>query len=251
MEKVLRYSVLRYSPSLLSGEKINLGIVFSEESTGYHSFYYARNLSRINSFDDEIDIPVLKDFLIGIEEEVAGDWFSTGFDIDSFIRFYINDYKFDSTQAILYHDLEEMITTLKKTYFRFDFSKQERPDKKADQRRIVELINAAGLKPRQNRKVFGAYNENITFDIVTDDYYVKLFDFDDKDIRRCINSAKSWAWNCNHTKDKEIFIIYRYSNIDPLRMQEFSIINQIFRETKAIFLSIDDADEQVFRKHIS
>lgn len=125
MEKVLRYSVLRYSPSLLSGEKINLGIVFSEESTGYHSFYYARNLSRIKSFDDEIDIPVLKDFLVGIEEEVAGDWFSTGFDIDSFIRFYINDYKFDSTQAILYHDLEEMITTLKKTYFRFDFSKQE------------------------------------------------------------------------------------------------------------------------------
>ena len=35
MEKLLKYSVLRYMPSKLSGEKINLGILFSEENTGY------------------------------------------------------------------------------------------------------------------------------------------------------------------------------------------------------------------------
>lgn len=131
MEKILKYSVLRYSPSLLSGERINLGIVFSEETTGYHSFYYAQNLSRIKRFDDELDLSVLKELLMGIEEEVEGDWFDKEFSIDSFVKFYINDYRFDDPQAIIYQDLEETITSLKKAYFRFDYSKAERPDRKS------------------------------------------------------------------------------------------------------------------------
>lgn len=32
MEKILKYSVLRYSPSSVSGEKINLGIIFFDET---------------------------------------------------------------------------------------------------------------------------------------------------------------------------------------------------------------------------
>lgn len=251
MEKILKYSVLRYSPSALAGERINIGIVFSEEATGYHSFYYAQNLSRIKRFDDELDLSVLKDLLQGIEEEVEGDWFDKGFSIDSFVKFYINDYRFDDPQAIIYLDLEETITSLKKAYFRFDYSKAERPDKKADQRIIVNLISAAGLKPLQNRKITGFYDESITFDIITDDYYVKLFDFDDKDIKRCINTAKSWAWNCNHATDKPIFIIYRFSDKDPLKNEEFSIISKIFKETNATFISIDEADEKIFQKRAS
>lgn len=35
MEKILKYSVLRYSPSTVAGEKINLGIIFYDMKSGY------------------------------------------------------------------------------------------------------------------------------------------------------------------------------------------------------------------------
>ncbi len=246
MEKVLKYSVLRYSPSILSGERINLGILFSEESIGFHSFYYTHRLNRIKSFDDEIDKSVLRDFLIGIEEEASGKWYHDSFDINKFTKYYINDFQFETPQAIIYDNLDTVITRLKKAYFRFDYAKSERPDKNADQKILADIISTAGMGLRRNQKVAGAFNESITYDIVTDEYYIKIFDFDDKDLKRCINTAKTWAWNCNHEKNKPIYIVYRFSEKDMKSGPEFSIIDSIFRETKAHFISMDDF--RVFQK---
>ena len=249
MEKVLKYSILRYSPSILAGEKINLGILFSEESVGYHSFYYTRNLGRIKSFDDELNKSVIKEFLLGIEEEITSEWQDDYFDIDKYIKYYINDYKFESPQVIMYDDLNAVISRLKKAYFRFDFERSERPDKKADQKIIVDLIRATGVALKKKKRIDGAFNEGITFDIATENYYIKIFDFDDKDLKRCINTAKTWAWNCNHEKDKTIYIVYRYSKREPERSTEFSIIKSIFEETNAQFISMNDT--RLFQKAIS
>ena len=114
MEKVLKYSIFRYSPYLLPGKETVLGILFSEETTGYRSFYYTKDLTQIQFFDDKLDPSILQDLLIGISEEVKEE----KFDIDSFIKFYINDYKFDKPRIITYQDLEETIATIKKAYFK-------------------------------------------------------------------------------------------------------------------------------------
>lgn len=123
MEKLLKYSVLRYSPSILSGERVNLGILFSEESVGYHSFYYPHNLGRIKSVNDELDESILKEFLLGIKEEISGEWYDNSFDIGEYVKYYINDYKFEAPQVILYDDLDAVTNRLIKSYFRFDFEK--------------------------------------------------------------------------------------------------------------------------------
>ena len=60
MEKILKYSVLRYSPSSVSGEKINLGIIFFDETLNYREFRYSKKFSRLSSFDDEININLVK-----------------------------------------------------------------------------------------------------------------------------------------------------------------------------------------------
>ena len=249
MEKVLKYSVLRYSPSILAGEKINLGILFSEESVGYHSFYYTHNFGRIKSFDDEINKSVIKEFLLGIEEEISSELHDSYFDIEKYIKYYINDYKFEAPQVIMYDDLDAVIRRLIKVYFRFDFERSERPDRKADQNIIADLIRATGVTLKKKKRIEGAFNEGITFDIATDNYYVKMFDFDEKDLKRCINTAKTWAWNCNHEKEKPIYIVYRYSERDPERSIEFSIIKRIFEETNAKFISMNDT--KLFQKSIS
>lgn len=110
MVKILGYSALRYSP--ISGEKVNLGIIFSEEVTGYRSFCYVQDPGII----DGVDPYALKDLLPGIKEEVEGEWYPEGFSVDSFIKYYINNYKFDVPQIIMYQGFEETIAALKKAY---------------------------------------------------------------------------------------------------------------------------------------
>ncbi len=123
MKKTLKYSVLKYSPAKIPGEFINIGILFSEEAVNYHAFYYSKNIARITKFDDVIDANVLRDFLFGIKQDVEEYDYDENFDIDYYVKFYINDYKFEKPKTIEYEDLEEIIDALKKTYFRFAYPK--------------------------------------------------------------------------------------------------------------------------------
>ena len=241
MEKLLKYSVLRYLPSKLSGEKINLGILFSEENTGYHSFYCTKNFQRIKYFDDELEKKTLRDFLTEIKEDVESEWNRENFDIDEFIKFYINSFCFEKTASIIYEDLDSMIESLKKAYFRFDYAKGERPSKTEDQRILAKLIRSSGTSLYRNKTVKGRFEEDIQYDLMTQYYYIKLFDFDGKNLKRCINTAKTWAWNCSHETGKKIYIIYRYSDKNPENKKEFQIIKNIFDESGAHFCSIDDS----------
>lgn len=243
MNKTLKYSVLRYSPAKVSGELINLGILFCEESINYHAFYYSKNIARILKFDDMLDSRVLKDFLYGIMRDVEEYSNEMQFDIDDYVKFYINDYEFDKPKIIEYDDLDTIIGALKKTYFRFDYPKNERPTKLEDQRMLVKLIQASGTSLSRNKSVIGKYNENIQYDIVTDDYYVKLFDFDGKDLKRCINTAKTWAWNSNYDDGRKVYVFYRYSKKNPEDSKEFKVISEIFNDSRAEFYSIDEGVE--------
>lgn len=242
MNKVLKYSVLRYSPSVFSGESINLGILFAEDSAGFYSFRYTRNLSRIRSFDDELDRDVLLELLKGIKEEVELKSREDQFDLEHFIRFYINNFRFDKAQMIVYDDLNKTLEDLYNLYFRFDLPKNKRPSKKEDQKIISQIIASNGQKTYHNKKVTGIFKEDIVYDIVAGDYYIKIFDFDGKDLKRCINTAKTWAWNCNHEKEKKVYIIYRYSHSDIFH-DAFNIIKQIFDEAECRFYSIEEGIE--------
>ena len=71
-EKVLEYSVLRYSPS--TGERINLGILFNEQQMHFMDFKFTKSLTRLSRFDDEININMVRLLLASIKEEV--DYFS-------------------------------------------------------------------------------------------------------------------------------------------------------------------------------
>ena len=238
MEKILKYSVLRYSPTLFSGEKLNLGILFSEENTGYHSFQFTKNFQRIKNFDDTISIKDLKMLLIDLKEEVEDT--TVRFDIDSFIKFYINDYCFEKTQILFYEDLEETTEQLFKSYFRFDFEKKDIPTLKEDKLLLSNIIYSTGRKPVKNKPIEGSFEENITYDIITDDYYIKLFDFDNRDLNRFIGHAKTWAWNSDHETDKDVYVMYRFSQKEPEQERAFNIIKNIFNDSKATFCSMEE-----------
>ena len=110
----LKYSVLRYSPSPISGEQINLGILICDESTDYREFYSTEKYSRLIAFDDELDIDLIHMLLCGIREVVTD--MAKKFDMEEFIRFYINAFHFDDIKSITYDEMDKTLEYLRITY---------------------------------------------------------------------------------------------------------------------------------------
>ena len=116
MKKTLKYSVLKYSPSASPDKETNLGILFTEESTGYRFFYHVEDPERITGLDEKLSKPAIKEFLLGIEEEVSDRRHENSFDMERFIKYYINDYKFDTPKTVQYDDLDTSIAGLIQNY---------------------------------------------------------------------------------------------------------------------------------------
>lgn len=241
MEKVLKYSILRYSPSKIAGEQINLGIIFDAEADTYREFRYSKKFSRVSNFDDEVDIDVVKGLLKQIKQDVEGTLFSYGnFDIDDYVNYYINDFSFEKPKQIIYEDMSEVLESLYKTYFRFEFDKADRPTKEDDKKMVARILRDSGKKLINERSIFGKYHDKVTYDIVTDDYKIKFFDFDNKDLNKLVNSAKAWAWNGRHNTGSELIIIYRYSDeISKHHNEEFDVIMNILDESNVKVVNID------------
>ena len=240
MEKILKYSVLRYSPSTVAGEKINLGIIFYDVVSGYREFKYLKKFNRLSTFDDEIDLSMVKKLLQSIEDDVSGNLFSLKFDIEEYTKYFVSDFSFDKPKLIQYDDLNDMIERLHKTYFRFEYDKAHRPSKAEDREIIKKIISSAGKTIKGDGYVIGACNEKIKYDIVTDDLCIKIFDFDDKNLNKLINSAKTWAWNAMYNKRNNVMIIYRYNEELSKYNDEFEIIMKIFKESQIRIYDIEE-----------
>ena len=119
MKKTMEYSVLRYIPSQAAGEAINLGILFYDKPTGYCNFRHTQNYNRIIAFDREISKNNLEVLLEGIEQEVIKDN-KREFDINKFIKYYINSFKFEKPRLIEYEDLNEIQDELFRLYLSQD-----------------------------------------------------------------------------------------------------------------------------------
>lgn len=246
MKKIMQYSVLRYSPRQITGEQINLGIIFDAPDDNYREFRWTKKFNRLTAFDDEVDVSVVKTLLQNIKEDVEGTVLSAGvFDIEQYVKFYINDYHFEKPKKILYDDIHEIVESLNKTYFRFDYERQERPSVEDDRKMLARMISDSGVNVSRNKKLKGAYDENITYDIVTDEYKIKFFDFDNKDLTKTINTAKAWAWNGAHNSERDLLFIYRYDDIEAEENSSFKSIISILKESGAEVLDIEAGIEKL------
>ena len=239
-KKIMKYSVLRYSPSRVAGEHINLGIIFDAPNDNYLEFRYVRKYARLAAFDDEINIDNVKILLRNIKDDILGNIFiGNTFDIDDYVKFYINDFCFEKPKTIAYDDVKEVVDTLHRSYFRFEYEKHERPTAEEDKRMLARIIKDSGKKVSKQRVLNGLYDDKITYDLVTDDYKIKVFDYDKKDLSRSINAAKAWAWNAMKNKGQKVMFIYRYDDADDSRSDAFNTIINILNDSGADVFDID------------
>ena len=125
MTSIMKYSVLRYSPSKVAGEKINIGILFSDRQGKRVEFRHTSNWQRVKSFDDELDINTLKSFVEGVKLDVDYAMESgASFDLEKYIKFFINGFMFEREQKIQYDDWENTVKKLNSIYLRFDLERK-------------------------------------------------------------------------------------------------------------------------------
>ena len=120
MDKLLKYSVLKYVPSYTQSEQFVLGILFHDEELDYRKFQFRQDISHLLQLDSELDIELVKKLLHGIKEEVESESPAKPFDIEDFTRFYLNAFRFTETKTIKYDVLEETIESVAHSYLGLD-----------------------------------------------------------------------------------------------------------------------------------
>lgn len=239
-KKIMKYSVLRYSPSRVSGEHINLGIIYDAHEDGFCEFRCIRKFARLASFDDELNIENVKMLLRNIKDDVGGTIFNGNiFNIDEYVKFFINDFCFEKPKAISYDDIEEVVESLHKAYFRFEYEKRLRPTAEDDKKLLARIIEDSGKTVNKARVLSGVFDDKITYDLITDDYKIKLFDFDKKDLSRLIGSAKTWAWNAMKNEGQKVLFIYRHDDQDISQTASFNTILNILSDSGAEVVDIE------------
>jgi len=247
MSDIIQYSILRYSPSLLSGETINLGVLIATDE--FAKFEYTKRINRIREFDDTLNTDVLRLMLNSIKEEVEGDLLTSRrtFDINSFIKFYCKEYNFSEVNTVRFDNLEQKIDEIKKIYLRFDYDVSQRPSYRDELSFLRSLLSEHG-KVQPKGKALGKLNDTVVYDFIVGNYGIKYFSFKSgKDFKKMMNDIKAWAWNCEHYQDIQPIIVYSTDIIDKVSQEynEFVIIKNIFNSASDNVFSIEDVSAKL------
>ena len=247
MSNTLQYSVLRYSPSIVSGESINLGVLVTSE--GYAEFFHTNRFSRIHEFDDTLDIETVRILLGSISDEVKGDLttVNTPFDISKFIRYYCKEYCFSPVICVPYDDLEKKVEDIRRIYLQFDYEKSQRPTNKEALAFLKTILVSQGQRVLSNKSTTGLFQESVRFDITFGNYGIKFFRFGSTmELKQKMNDIKAWAWNCEHYAMVKPVIVYG-SDIAPEDAEGNALLQtalKILRSATNDVYAIDETAEQ-------
>jgi hypothetical protein len=212
-EKRLRYSILKYSSSFISGKTVNLGVLFYSGDEQITKFYATKKASRIRIFCDDVD-PQMVNLLLSSISRKADTTFDTldkPFDFDSFIRDYSSEFYFSEAMTCPYSDFTQCVDEILRMYLPEDFDKDKRPTHGEELKFLAKIMSAQRISYKRNSKQIGIFNDRITYDFVAGKYAIKVFQLNHKDLRKIVNDAKAWAWNCqNQPQSLETVIIYSY-----------------------------------------
>lgn len=243
----LVYSILRYAPSLVSGEKINLACVFYYPETNYRDFFSITKWGRVAAFDDTISIPMLKILMADMQDEIGSVLTSPSFDLEKFCAQYQSELYFDKSVTLFDispAQVSDEIEKIKKLYFQFEYEQSERPKPEDQKRFLGRILKAKGMNYQRNAQKTGSYNEPITYDYLIRDVAVVFFNLNlDKIDNKTLNRVKAWAWNCEHSNSKyKILILY---DLEKKQREDAIPIINILRDSADGVINIHDGFSDV------
>lgn len=229
---MIEFSVLSYYPSIITNENINVGVLFHNNDTEQRLFYTMQNWRRLESFDDEVDVPFMRKYLKGIKAETENSLFNNeGFSMEDYTRFFVNELRFDTIRAAEAADPKEFIDTTIKMCMRYDFRSEDRLPRKSEVSYLKRLMRQGKIK-YNIKPISGAFSERVAYDFVIDDHGFKVFEFEGKNLRRMVESAKAWSFTALSLRDKiRTVFIFDHESEDA---EEFIIIKRILQENAEI-----------------
>lgn len=209
----LIYSILRYEPSIVSGEKINLGAIFHYISTDYREFFSISKWARVSAFDDTLNISLMKDLMQDIRLEMGTALDNPQFEIEKFCSRYNSELYFDTCTLltdISEVDLSSQIEDIKKLYFQFEYDASVRPSNDDQKKFLRRLLLSKQIAYARNPAKTGLYGDTITYDFSFGEYGVVFFNLNNAKIdNKTMNKVKAWAWNAtNSTDGLKLLILY-------------------------------------------
>lgn len=202
----IQYSVFSYSPSVMTNERINLGVFFCFVDKQKCEFMHTSNWTRVSAFDDELNLSFLKDFLKDIRLELNGycQNFSSR---QSFLSRFVNEFQFSKLITIDAINTEEFVINTLKIQLRYDDDKSNRLTIDQQKNYAKQYLKSINVK-YQTAQITGHYNEPISFDYIVDEHAFKHFNFRTKQIPSMYASVHSWRDIAREMKNmyKPVFI---------------------------------------------
>ncbi len=227
MNNVLQFSVLSYFPSMLSEERINVGIAYLDKLTYDTKFVEIKKWTRVEHFDDEIDVDFLKHTVSGIKLRIENNMFSESIkSLSEVTRHFVNELKFSMIEEVEYDELHSAIDCINKIHLRFDFEKHER-NSQENEKTYLRMIYKNKQYSFNSSPLQGAYDEQLNFDFVLNDKEcVKIVRLSDRNLATAVHHAKSWAFTCNEMNDvyKFVFLIVEEDYLDKNRTNQIKSI---------------------------
>lgn len=110
------FSILKYN--LITDESMNIGIMFHNLSTDERRLETITNWRRLQNFDDEIDVTMLKVIVNGIKNEIKNDMSNRNehFDIKQYHIKYVNELRFSAVREAKVDDFDNFVELIRKNY---------------------------------------------------------------------------------------------------------------------------------------
>lgn len=211
MKMTIFFSICRYVPSLLRGEKLNIGFAYHIPSTGQLGFFASKNIKRILSFDDEIDIEVVN----AIYESLNYDFSAENLDnyndfqvlglkdtslLENKIYNYVNQIQFSEISV---HEDEETIDKtlldLADMYLYYDKPKDKRMNHQRVQSLARKIVNDSIYKESLSKTINNDEFLDNPYDFKIERNgrieYIKGFSFDYLQPNRFFKEMKSYLYD--------------------------------------------------------
>lgn len=239
--KIIQYAGLKYYNSCVSDECLYIGMLFNDITTNTRIFKSIKNFRRLQSFDDEISIDFFKAYLKSIKEEVECSIFNfkEKFNMEEYVKYYTNEIRFSDIKTVETDD-DSFIENTCKIFLKFDYEKKDRLNKDTEKKYIKQILKSKNISFTTN-PVAGKYNELINFDVATDEYGIKFFSFENKELNRLITNAKAWSYSAEELKGsiKSIFLY----DLDFTESKEFNAIINILKKNADAVMPISNGIE--------
>lgn len=210
------YSVLRYIPSTVREEQINIAIAIHIPSLQFSKLYVTSNRRRIKQFDDEYNPDFFKMVLSSLKYDLdfgsidgdatlpIGDFkdIKSEFFLESRTSYLANMFIFSPVNAITTdkNSIGEDIENIKDTYLYYDKPKDKRITNSVMQQLLSKQINSYNLKNVIKKPSISDLFGKDIFDFKVNNILLKALSFEGKKDKTMTNNLKAILFDLNELK---------------------------------------------------